>query len=454
MPTIGQISKRYVSPLDPMLDQRVIKDRMIDIQNDKSFMSFLTNMGGKKIFTPSQDAINSAVFHSFQNDALREVLSFTGATIVGSGTASLTVTVLPAASQNKLKVGDVLKLSTGGVVRVMTTPLVTSFTAVSVDGTNVTLTATDAASIIGTSYESGSQTVATTRWGTTKISNVVQVMRSALQITDIEMQNGIEIEVDGQFRILPYEALRLRDMHYLDFSATMLLGKLGTPRFSDASPTIAGANGNGIQFTRGIDQYITQYGIDDQVAALGTLALDDLADMITKIVANRSTSDYLIGCSTAIGIKFSNLLKNLPSSGAVNSARINVQGKEIDLDCTEFTYGGYKFYISNLGILNNAQIVGSGSTLITEAKCAYFMPLGQAKEVGGGMTPFMSYRYQAQPVGASANRTVNGMTEETRIGGLAPVATSQERTNTHTMTTTAGLDIYNPQAFGRMRINS
>lgn len=454
MPTLGQINKRYVSAIDPMLDIREIKQQIIDIRNDKSFMSLLTELGGKTVFEPPKDNVNSAIFHSWQNDQLRSVISFVGSTITGSGTASLSVTGLPTASQGVLKIGDELYLTSGSVVRVMTVPSAAAFTAVTVDGTNATLLTSSVAAIIGNAFESGSTTVQTSRWGLSKLSNVVQIVRNSIQITDVEMQNGVEFKVNGVDRILPYQSLRLRDDHMLSLSATLFLSKISTTRFSDASPTMAGANGNGIQTTRGIDQYITQFGIDDQVASLGTLALTDIEDAITKIIANRGVYDYLIGASTAVGIKFSGLLKNLPSSGAVNSARINVQGKEIDLDCTSFEYGNMRFNISNLGLLNNSDIMSSGSTLLLPAKCAYFMPLGQAKQVGGGLTPFMRYRYQAQPVGTSPNRTVNGMTEETLVGGLAEVATSQERTRTATMTTTVGLEMFNPQAFLRMQVLS
>jgi len=102
MPTIGQINKRYVSAIDPMLDIREIRQAITDIQNDTSFMSLLTSLDGKTIFKPQEDSIDSAIFHSWQNDALSDVISFTGATITGSGTASLSVTGLPVASQGKL----------------------------------------------------------------------------------------------------------------------------------------------------------------------------------------------------------------------------------------------------------------------------------------------------------------------------------------------------------------
>lgn len=454
MPTLGQINKRYVSAIDPMMDIREIKQQITDIRNDKSFMSLLTQLDGKVVFEPAKDQSNSAIFHSWQNDALQSVITFSGTTITGSGTASLSVVDLPVASQNVLKVGDILYLTSGGVVRVMTVPAADEFTAVSVDGSNVTLLTTAVASIIGNAFESGSTSVSTQRWGLTKLSNVVQIFRDAMEITDIEMQNGVEFKINGEDRILPYQSIRLRDKHYLGISSGLFMSKISATRFSDASPTMAGSNGNGIQTTRGLDQYITQYGITDSVATLGSLLLSDVDDAITQLVANRSTADYLIGASTAVQLKFSNMLKNLPSSGGINSVRLNVQGKEVDLDVESFNHGGFRFSLSNLGLLNNAEVVSSGATLLTPAKCAYFMPLGQAKQVGGGMTPFMRYRYQAQPTGASANRTVNGMTEETRVGGSATIATSQARTNLVTMTSTVGLEVFNPQAFLRMQVLS
>lgn len=454
MPTIGQVNKRYVSAIDPMLDIREIKQQIVDIQNDKSFMSLLTSLDGKTAFTPPQDAINSAIFHSWQNDALQEILSLASSTIVGSGTTALSVTGLAAAAQGKLIIGDLLALQAGGVVRVMTVPSASAFTAVSVDGSNVTLTNTQVSAIIGNAFESSSTVTIGRRNGLTKLSNVVQVFRDVLETTDIEMQNGVEFKINGENRMLPYESIRLKDRHYLGISAALFMGRLSTTRFSDAAPTMAGSNGNGIQTTRGLDQYITDYGIDDQVAALGTLALADLADVVQKLVANRSTQDYLIGCNTGISIQFSNLLKNLPSSGAVNSARINVQGKEIDLDVTKFNYGGYNFNISNMGLLDNAQIMSTGATLMPQAKCAYFLPLGKAKTVKNGMSPFMSYKYLSQPTMSSGNRVVNGMTSETRTGGLAPTATNTTRNLLLEMTTTVGLEILNPQAFLRMKVNS
>lgn len=456
-PTQGTINRRYTSAIDPILDARSIKKEIIDIQKDRSFMSLLTDLGGKVVWTPPMDSVNNAIFYSWQNSPLSQLISTTGATVTGNGTSGtpLSVTGLPAGSQNVLIPGILLACPQGGVVRVTTVPSTSSFTALSVTGTSVTVTAGDWLSAISNAQESGSDAPLAQRWDVSRLTNVTQVIRNTIKTTDVDMQNGIEFTIDGVDRILPYEAIRLKDLHDLHTNGALFLGKQSATRFTDSSPALSGANGNGIQTTRGLDEYITTYGITDQTATLGTLAITDVADAINQLVANRSTQDYLIGAGQSVYMKFSDMLKNMPSSGAVNSVRINVQGKEVDLDVESFNYGGFRFNLHSLGLLNNQQIVGSAATsLHMAAKCAYFMPLGQAKTLKNGVSPFMRYRYQPQPTTGGENRTINGATEETRYGGLAPNPTSGSRTLEMTMTSNIGLEIFNPQSFLRMQVLS
>ena len=453
--TNGLVQKNYVSAISSLLDKREIYEKIIAIRREKDFMSFLTDMNAKVVFSPSETESGMPTYHSWQETPLTQLIDTTGATVADSGTTVVTVTGLPAGSQNKLVVGVLLKWA-GGVARVQTVPSTSSFTAQSLTSSVLTLTAGTFLSAFSNAQEEGSTGPTGQRWDVTSITNQIQVFRNTTSLTDIQMRSGVEFTVDGQDSIVPFEAIKLKQLHDLQISAAMFMGTPADTLFSSASPTLTGANGRGVQTTGGLDWYTGLYGVNDSVATPGTVVLGDLGDTTTLLTAARSPRKYVVGGNHAAILAYTNFLKGLPSSGAMSSLRVDIDGKMVDLEVTKAMFGGFELNFHELGLLNNTDIMGSGASALAVTKNTYWMPLGMVNTVRNGMAPYMRYRYIRPAVmGSSAqNRTINGATMETITGGLAPVPTNNTLTADVTLTSSMGFEVFNPQAFAKVVTNA
>lgn len=455
MPNLGLTDKKYISVLDPLLDTRDIDQRIAAVQRDESFMSFLHNAQMKAAFDVTSDEAKNAVYHSWVEDPLTELIDTTGATVTGSGTPTVTVTVLPSASQNKLVVGTLLYMPNGVSARVQTTPTAASFTATSVDGGNITLTAGMILSAYSSAEEEGSDAPAAMRWGVTRISNNLQIIRTTISMTDVQQQSGVEFKVNGEASVVPYEAIRGFNLQKQKISAAFLLGTRSGTLFSDASPSLTGGNGRGVQTTRGMYDYIKTYGANASLTTAGTMTIADLTSFEQLLVGKRSAMRFIVGGSHSVIATFSNFVKGLPSSGAIASTRIIVNGKEVDLQVDKFEHAGFEFNLNSMGLFNNQQVVdyaASGSTKTDIAKSALFMPIGQVNSVGNSAKPYFRYRYAPMVGGVSANRKIKGEHEEIITGGLAPVPTDGKRLANVTWTATVGLEVAAPQHFGALKV--
>ncbi len=448
--TLGLTQKNYVSAISPLLDKREIFKGIIDGQRDDEYTMFLEAVGGKAIIAPVDEQTGMSVYHSWYDNPISQMIDTTSATVTGSGTATVVVTVLPAGSQNKLIVGDELRWST--FTAIVTATTAAGFTATSISGGNLTLTAGTSISPFSRAYEEGSDAPTSERFDVSSITNQTQIIRSAYSFTDVQMRNGVEFEVNGQDSIIPYEAIQSAKKHKLKVQGALFMGELSPTQFASASPTITGANGRPIQTTRGMTQYVKDFGVQDTVATAGTIVYQDLADMTAALVAARAPRKYGVAGSNAAISTYYAYFKNLGSSGMV-SGRIDVTGSDIDLVVSKVDFNNFDLNFFEVGYLNNQQVFGSGATLLSEAKKVWFMPMGKVNTVKHGVVPFMRQRYSkpAYMGGASTqNRTIgdNGMTMEIISGGLAPQPTNGTLTASVSYTTNVGMEVFNPQAFG------
>ena len=459
--TTGTVNKPYISAVS-FLDKREIYRQIIDQYQDDEWLDFLTDAQQNKIFAPGNEQSSVPVYHSFQNDPLYVLLDTTGATVTLSGASNniATVTGLGSSAQNLLVAGMLLYLPGGQVLRVQTVPSASSFTARTVDGSTMagspsnTFTAGMKLSVFSNAQEEGSNGVDPLRWSLSSISNRIQIFSNSIKLTDVQVMSGVEVEVNGQAYILPYEAIRGMQRHRGDISLAFWLGKISDTLFSDSSPLLAGANGNGVQTTRGMDQYITTYGIQDTVATPGTFVLADIKDINTQLTAQRAPMEYIVAGAQEVVSTYSDFFKNLNSSG-VESVRIQVNGRELDMEVEKFKYGGRTFNLKSLNVLSNDQVInyiGTGSSKITPAKSAYYLPMGTTPVQGQGQVPYFRYRYMkpmAGIAGASQNRTITDQTVEIVTGGLAPIPTSNEKAMRIEWTSNMGLEVFNPNKFLR-----
>jgi hypothetical protein len=448
----GIVSKPYISAVN-LLDQRDIYKKIIDTQQDDEWLDFMTDADKGVLFTPPKDAAIVPQYHSWYDDELYKIVDTTGASVSGSGTPNISVTGLSSAAQNLVIVGTLLYFPDNVVARVQTVPAADEFTAQSVNGANLTLTPGMKLSAFSNAQEERSQGPTPQRWTVNGLFNYIQLFANSITITDVQNMSGVEFEIDGKQYMLPYEMIRGFQKHRGDISLAFWMGKLSNTLFSDQNPSLVGTGGYGVQTTRGMDSYITTYGITDGVANPGIISLADLSDMEGQLTAQRAPKQYMILGSQPVIATYSDFLKNLPSSGAVNSVRMVVNGREIDMVVDKFLHGGFEFNLKQLNVLSNTSVinyVGTGSSAIDIARSAYFVPMGKTPTYKEGNVDYFRFRYmvpQSGPTGA--NSTTNGQTVEIMLGALAPIATSSVQELRVQWNSNMGLEVFAPNKFGK-----
>jgi hypothetical protein len=472
----GNTDKPYVSngratliESTSLLDQRDIYKQLVDTQDDAEWLDFLW-MAGKK------EATSMPIYYNMYNDKLYNLIQV-GSTAdgflvtAGAGTNLITFTFAstgttgPAAQQsfNFILKNDLLKFPTTGSVGIVVKKgaadgLLANQIQVSAVVTSAVLNVAQnqTLSAFSNAQQEGSDAPAQRRWLVNKLQNQTQIFRNTMKITDVQNMSKIELEFNGQPYILPYENIQSLQKHRGDISLAMWLGEPSTATFQGQA--FATPQTYATQTTRGMDSYITTYGINGQYTTANTFTLQDLSAIEAQLIAARSPFEYMIAGSNAAVATISDFLKNLPSSGVVPaggaqangvySGRMNIDGREIDLEAEKFKHGGFTFNLKAFKVLSNAEVMNyTGSTI---SKSAYFMPMGKVKTVGGGMADYFRYRYQPQPTpGLGSSETAEIMT-----GALAPTPTNQEMSLTTTWTSNMGLEVFAPNRFAKFQVNN
>ena len=473
--TNGNTDKPYVSGSNAslitstsLLDQRDIYKQLVDTQDDAEWLDFLW-MAGKK------EATSMPIYYNMYNDKLYNLIqpgaTADGFAVAGSGTATITITFAssgttgPAAQQsyNFILKNDLLKFPTTGNVGLVIKKgtadgLLANQIQVTAVDTSLTLTLAQnqALSAFSNAQQEGSDAPQQRRWLVNKLQNQTQIFRNAMKITDVQNMSKIELEFNGKPYILPYENIQSLQKHRGDISLAMWLGQPSTATFQGQA--FATPQTYATQTTRGMDSYITTYGINGQYTTANTFTLNDLSSIEAQLIASRSPFEYMMAGSNAAVACISDFLKNLPSSGVVPAAggqangvysgRIQVDGREIDLEAEKFKHGGFTFNLKAFKVLSNTDVMNyTGSTV---SKSIYFMPMGKVKTVGGGMADYFRYRYQPQPTpGLGSSETAEIMT-----GALAPTPTNQEMSLTTTWTSNMGLEVFAPNRFAKYQVLS
>jgi hypothetical protein len=458
----GATDKPYVSngnsslvTSTSLLDKRDIFKQLVDTQDDAEWLDFLW-LAGKK------EATSMPIYYSMYNDKLYNLLDTTAGTITGTGTTSITIQFANStagnASFNFVLVNDLIKFTNGYVGIVATKVATRTITVTSVDANVLTAVAGDKLSAFSNAQQEGSDAPAQRRWLVNKLQNQTQIFRNTMKITDVQNMSKIELEFNGKEYILPYENIQALQKHRGDVSLALWLGQASTATFQgQASTNFPTTQAYATQTTRGMDSYISYYGINGTTATAGTFTLADLTNIEAQLIAARSPMEYMIAGSNQTVAVISDFLKNLPSSGVVPAAgsvqngivsgRINIDGREVDLEVEKFKHGGFTFNLKAFKVLSNNDVMNYTGSTVT--KSAYFMPMGKVKTVGGGMADYFRYRFQPQPTpGLGSAETAEIMT-----GALAPTPTNQEMALTTTWTSNIGLEVFAPNRFAKIQVN-
>lgn len=398
--TRGTLNKAYVSAID-MLDQRDINPALIDAANDTGFLKTMQLLGRTKKCKMTE-------YHHFVNSDL--FVATTVGTTTGSGTAQVTTAL--TAGNGFWRVGDVAKFPNGkdGVVySVSTTSGVDTLVINSGDGTNLTLVSGNALVYNGNVVGEESSAVTNRKYDVTKYSNLIQAFREIDVITDIQKVTPIEFTYNGQNLYGVYEHAKKVQTLKASVDIAMIGGQISTTKYGDASPALVDANGKPIQKTRGLDQYATTYGIADDLATAGTLGTADLVDFASKLNAAKAPLEYMGYCSDASKIVYDTYFKALGSSG-IQSGRMSIDGKDIDLTVDSYTFGSRKYSLIPLPIFDHPQLFTASIK-----KSIYWIPTGKVNCEGSGMQPRIQIRYLQHSFPGG-----NEMIGEWHTGALSP----------------------------------
>lgn len=439
-----------------LLDQRDIYKQLVDLQDDAEWLDFMW-MAGKK------EATSVPTYFSFFNDRLYKPITI----VSGFAAATSGNIVTDQDSFAFVVVGDLIRvpLTVGSAVVRVTSKTSAGFILNVASVTNSTITVTaGTGSAFSNAQVEGSGAPTARRWLVGKLGNQTQIFRNSLVITDVQNMSKVELEFNGKPYILPYEMIQGLQKHRGDISLAMWLGEVSATTFAGA----AGSSYSDIpgtynyQTTRGMDSYIESYGITGQTTgyASGAFTLPDLTSIEAQLIANRAPFEYMMAGSTSAVATISDFLKNLPSSGVVPasnasnvqnglySGRLNIDGREVDLEVEKFKHAGFTFNLKAFKVLSNNEVMAYTNS--TVQKSIYFLPMGKVKTVGGGMVDYFRYRYLPQPTpGQGSSETAEIMT-----GGLAPTPTNQEMNLTTTWTSNMGLEVFAPSKFAKIQVNN
>ena len=445
--TQGTVVKSFVSAID-FLDQRDIDPNIYDQSRDRAFTDIMKIVNRYKPAT-------MFYYNNFVNNDVYEVGTISAVT--STGLAQIQFTINTASTFPR--VGDLIMTSNANNVGKQGRVQAVSFgsgtctlTVRSVGGNSSPLYATvgDSVAFSSNAFAEKSDAPTNRRYGLTKYYNNIQIFREVDEISDVQKVAKIEVNVGGDYHVLPYQTVQKYTKLQGDISVQMLAGSQSTTLFNDTNPFLADpSSGLPIQTTGGLDWYVTTYGISDSAAVLGTFGFTELDDICDNFIANKAPTDQMVFMGSRAYAVLSKFLKNLGSSG-VTSVRLNIDGRTLDFEVEQLKYRGYTFDFVHVPIFDHPQLFSS--TLRADVNGSlYFVPKDQVDTVDNGRQPRMQIRYTPSPF-AGANGSSNGIVKEWRTGALAEVPTSSV-TQLHTDWYTAqGLECLAVKHFQKYRV--
>ena len=447
--TQGTMIKSFVSAID-FLDQRDIDPNIYDQSRDKAFTDIMKMVNRYKPATMFN-------YHNFVNNDVYEVGTISA--VSTTGLAQITFTINTASTFPR--VGDLIMTSNtnniGKQARIQTVTFgsgTATLTVRSVGGNSAAFFATvgDSVAFSSNAFAEKSDAPTNRRYGLTKYYNLIQIFREVDEVSDIQKVAKIEVNVGGDYHILPYQTVQKYIKLQGDISVQMLAGVQSSTLFNDSNPFLADpSSGLPIQTTGGLDWYVTTYGISDQAAVLGTFGFTELDDIIDNFIANKAPTDQMVFMGSKAYRVISKFLKNLASSG-VTSVRLMIDGKTLDFEVEHLSYGGYEFDFVHVPIFDHPQLFSTSLRADVNGSL-YFVPKDQVDTVDNGRQPRMQIRHTPTPfMGNAANKSANGIITEWRTGALAEIPTSSTMQLHTDWETGQGLECLAVKHFQKYRI--
>lgn len=446
----GIVNKSFVSAID-FLDQRDIDPSIYDQSRDRDFTDIMKIVSRTK-------ACTMPTYHNFVNNDVYEIGTISAVTT--TGTAAPVFTINTATSFPR--VGDLFMSSNannvGRQARIQAVTFgsgTATITGRSVGGNAAPfyVTVNDTIAFSSNAFSEKSSAPTNRRYGLTKYYNQTQIFREVDEITDIQKVSKIEVNVGGNYSILPYQTIQKYTKLKGDISLQMLAGVQSTTLYSDTNPFLTdGTNNLPVQTTGGLDWYVTTYGISDSAAVLGTFGWTEVDEIINNFIANKAPLDQMVFCGSEAYRVVSKFLKSLNSSSVV-SGRLSLDGKVMDFEVETLKYGGATWDFIHIPLFDQPQIFGTVRTDVSGS--LYFVPKDNVDTVDNGSQPRMQIRYLPKPFsGNAANMSSNGMVTEWRLGALADIPTSDVMQLQTNWETNQGLECLAVKHFQKYQITS
>jgi hypothetical protein len=424
MATIGGLNKSYVSSIN-FLDQREILNKVLDITNEESSFLDIMELTGRSNPTAVPN------YHHFVNEELYVLATVASGGTTAATSLTLTIDATAYASTNQ---GELVLLPSGKVAYVVSKGSSNTIVVKSVDGTNITVADGAQISFFSNASGEGSLSPASKKWGVTKYYNQVQTFKGKFEITDIQKASKVEVEFQGK-PFYMYKGQHESLMKFRgDISAALMFGRMSSTQFGDASPVLTDAEGKPVQTTMGLDQYATTYGVNQDLATAGTLALADISTLTQTLNKARCPQEYFLFVGTTQNILWDNLFNNLGNSALLSQgARFMIDGKDVNLGIDSVKIYGRTFHKKHLPLLDHKNIINfSGAYNAKDA--AYGVPASKIKTNDGQVVDRIGVRYMA---GDGTDLKYR----EILLGGLAPVPTNERSVLEIHYQSTQGLEV-------------
>lgn len=446
----GAVSAGYVG-VPSLLYAPAVRKQIIARYPDHPFVDYLDQVG-------AWDRITETQYYTAFNTPLFNKVDTTSATVTNSGTATITITNIPAAYSGILVVGKLVRwyrsttLYTGRVMTKTTNGSsqdTVTITTTKAGVATIALTAGDVLYPYSNAQEEGSYKPDPERRGLETIYNLMQIFRVTGELTDIaRMRNSaggnflVEMP-DGQIGSASWQEAFVMMLHRAEIGNALVLGELSDPNFTQTTPSVTGARGYGVQTTKGMVPHVRDYGWSANLSTPGTPTVADWEAAVAAIVARRGADEYTLFGGRIALTRMSSFFKNL-GSGGLTSVNLNINGRKLDLMVDQFIYGGVTFNMKPLDVLDNQQILPTSDPI---SKTLYAVPTGMTEQFMGGKrktVPYLGAKYG--PViepgdGTEKNAVVN-------LGALAPRPTEGTAVLSTTDESIAGLDFTNPYTSG------
>lgn len=435
--SFGVYDKKYISTVN-FLDRREIYQYVLDItREDESFVDIMEMMG-RSVPTDVPS------YHNFVNKERYVTVTATAVNDESAGTdGSLFDVTLSAGDYALVREGELVLCPNKKVGYLKEKKAANEVVIVAVDGSDMELEIGSVLSMFSNAAGEGSSAPADgRRYDITKNLNQVMIFKSVVKTTDIQRASKVEVEFRGQ----PYYFIKAQHDALMkfkgDISLAMLFSRISDENFTSNSPTLTDTTGNPIQTTKGLNQYVEDFGID--ITGTNAVSLATYATLERQFAKDRCPQEYLVLLGSEGSIAHTDAFGALTNASVFSpGARLQVNGRDIDVNIDKLNLYGRTYMIKKLPILDHKNVINFTGSAGFQNRM-WYIPNDQIKaDVGGESQDRIRMRY-LEDYGEGA---IDHRYRELLLGGLAPTPTDSRSLLEIVYESRQGLEVLGPHHF-------